>query len=358
MTITFHCKLLTPLFLTGAEKNVPEIRPSSIKGALRWWWRAMNANLPLEELAKAEAALFGSVDKKSPLVVRTSHPPIQNLYQETKTAEESIAKQGNDVGRYLFFSQRMGDNLHNRAFPIGQTFDVIFSAPDEITLKKAVSAFWLLTHFGGLGTRSRRGGGNFEIVKTSDSAGLLSIMDLAFGGQAEQPLATYLKENFEVVKAFLQEKGESAGHHEYSNLMGAEVLWAQNGGDLFSIGKELKDFRFEHAGKSNLVAKAAFGLPLSSKNPQVKNSDEWEVIVDGSDSDRRASPVILREIKYLGKKYALILFLEGKPLNTTVSLRKTTERKAKGTAESYPVDNVLVKAFARKLKHDYSFLSL
>ncbi|MBK8563977.1 MAG: type III-B CRISPR module RAMP protein Cmr1 [Saprospiraceae bacterium] len=36
-TITFTCKTITPMFLNGADGQTPELRPSSIKGVLRYW---------------------------------------------------------------------------------------------------------------------------------------------------------------------------------------------------------------------------------------------------------------------------------------------------------------------------------
>ncbi|MBK9462163.1 MAG: type III-B CRISPR module RAMP protein Cmr1 [Sphingobacteriales bacterium] len=49
-TITFTCETITPMFLSGANQDVPELRPPSIKGALRFWWRAMNGHLSLGDL--------------------------------------------------------------------------------------------------------------------------------------------------------------------------------------------------------------------------------------------------------------------------------------------------------------------
>ncbi|OPX29474.1 MAG: type III-B CRISPR module RAMP protein Cmr1 [Candidatus Omnitrophica bacterium 4484_171] len=46
-TITFECETITPMFLAGADGRTPELRPPSIKGAMRFWWRAMNGHLPL-----------------------------------------------------------------------------------------------------------------------------------------------------------------------------------------------------------------------------------------------------------------------------------------------------------------------
>ena len=58
-TITFTCETITPMFLNGADGTTPELRAPSIKGALRFWWRAMNGHLTIRELQKREVELFG-----------------------------------------------------------------------------------------------------------------------------------------------------------------------------------------------------------------------------------------------------------------------------------------------------------
>ncbi len=42
-SITFECETITPMFLACADGKTPELRPPSIKGLMRFWWRAMNA---------------------------------------------------------------------------------------------------------------------------------------------------------------------------------------------------------------------------------------------------------------------------------------------------------------------------
>ena len=60
-TITFTCQTITPMLMHGADGSTAELRPASIKGVLRFWWRAIHGNLPnIEALKKAEAEIFGS----------------------------------------------------------------------------------------------------------------------------------------------------------------------------------------------------------------------------------------------------------------------------------------------------------
>jgi CRISPR-associated protein Cmr1 len=63
-TIAFECETITPMFLGSADGRTPELRPPSIKGAMRFWWRAMNGHLSLEDVKKEEAELFGGSGEK------------------------------------------------------------------------------------------------------------------------------------------------------------------------------------------------------------------------------------------------------------------------------------------------------
>ncbi|SHO81241.1 CRISPR-associated RAMP Cmr1 [hydrothermal vent metagenome] len=48
--IVFECETITPIFMYGADATIPELRPASIKGVMRFWWRAIHGDLKLDEL--------------------------------------------------------------------------------------------------------------------------------------------------------------------------------------------------------------------------------------------------------------------------------------------------------------------
>jgi CRISPR type III-B/RAMP module RAMP protein Cmr1 len=82
-TETYTLEFLTPCFCAGANQSVAEIRPSAIRGQLRWWFRALGGT------HEQEREVFGGIAKKpediraSSVVVRISdvkpgpawHPP-------------------------------------------------------------------------------------------------------------------------------------------------------------------------------------------------------------------------------------------------------------------------------------------
>lgn len=65
MTVTFECETITPMFLRGPDGRTPELRAPSIKGAMRYWWRAINGHLSPKDLLATESAIFGGTDNKS-----------------------------------------------------------------------------------------------------------------------------------------------------------------------------------------------------------------------------------------------------------------------------------------------------
>ena len=47
------------MFSSGADQAKCEIRVPEIKAAMRFWWRAANSNLKLDELKRRETLIFG-----------------------------------------------------------------------------------------------------------------------------------------------------------------------------------------------------------------------------------------------------------------------------------------------------------
>jgi CRISPR-associated protein Cmr1 len=66
--VSFELEVVTPLFLGGADGKTAELRPPSIRGAMRFWFRAMMGGIVggnIEALKKLEADVFGDTDKAS-----------------------------------------------------------------------------------------------------------------------------------------------------------------------------------------------------------------------------------------------------------------------------------------------------
>ncbi|HWQ41877.1 MAG TPA: type III-B CRISPR module RAMP protein Cmr1 [Desulfosporosinus sp.] len=165
--ITFECEIITPMFLAGADVSKAELRPPSIKGALRFWWRALNGHLPLVDLQQHESAIFGGGGDKavrSALSLRVKYPQRLNTSyglpkNESKTITYGARNINVDLLKYLAYG------AHDRPFiNINESFSVIFQYDNKIDLKSHILLpFYLVSIFGGLGARNRNGFGCFRI---------------------------------------------------------------------------------------------------------------------------------------------------------------------------------------------------
>lgn len=172
-TIEFEC--LTPCFCAGAEQSQPEIRPSAIRGSLRWWFRCLGATLEQEELA------FGGVNsvKSSSVMVRVSSvnakpftPPKTNGQADPLAYilyYSSIA--GNPDGKARFGTgSRWNDT---GALGSGTTFTLhlrqLRKLPDDCIdkLQSAIDAF---SHYGSIGLRVTRGLGALQAKHVNDES--------------------------------------------------------------------------------------------------------------------------------------------------------------------------------------------
>jgi CRISPR-associated protein Cmr1 len=163
-SITFECEVITPMFLAGADGSTPELRPPSIKGALRFWWRALNGHLPLSDLKKMEGEIFGDTEKRSSIVIKPciiknieevqiSNTPHHNRNYYHK--DNNNCNFGNN-GNSCFKSKKRKARLYK--FEL----DIIFNPTKitEILVKALITNTFLL---GGIGKRSRRGFGSVSI---------------------------------------------------------------------------------------------------------------------------------------------------------------------------------------------------
>jgi hypothetical protein len=144
-------EVLTPLFNRGAYQDTPEVRAPSIRGMVRWWFRALGGD------ADDEKQLFGGMKRfgrrtanevmASRLVFRVRNAPQP---KPGFTAQTLPHKQG-------------GQASPQAAFPTGARFQLsVQSRLGELSLEEETKArnaleVWLL--LGALGLRANRAAG-------------------------------------------------------------------------------------------------------------------------------------------------------------------------------------------------------
>lgn len=182
----YHCEVITPMFLSGADQKEAEIRTQSIKGALRFWWRAIHVkNSSLEDMKKRENKIFGSTEVKSAVEIKIdglqSTTSIEKLPKgETFEVVSSKMKHPIRLGiiDYLAYGlhkyvPRQGNQYIRPYIENSKKFTLTVYSPKDFWEEINVSLSALI-NFGGLGARSRNGFGSIY----SDNAEDLELNDL------------------------------------------------------------------------------------------------------------------------------------------------------------------------------------
>lgn len=202
-TITFTCELLTPLFMYGADQQTPELRPSGIKGALRFWWRAIQAEQDCRILREKEASIFGAADEKfgrSKLIIEIQGDKLTTGSLKESDFNEVVKRKiqkGNGYGRnayqsiirYLGYGPIQFRDA-NSCFLPGSNFLMKLSIQnDAISDEELVKIVHLMGLFGGLGSRTRNGFGRF-ITTSNPEQRLTELLKDLSGPDSELPAYT------------------------------------------------------------------------------------------------------------------------------------------------------------------------
>lgn len=149
----YEMEIVTPMFLGGANQNEAELRIPSIKGMLRFWWRALYGTDDLEQTKNKESAIFGNVDYKSPTTIIFKN---QNII----TSNEKLDKNNFSIYEYLAYGYRIKNNIKNYIEP-ESSFSIKLSTLKVKEIDNSINA---LCSFGGLGSKSRNGFGSLKII--------------------------------------------------------------------------------------------------------------------------------------------------------------------------------------------------
>ncbi len=166
-------RIVTPMFLGGADQQAEDIRPSSVKGMLRFWWRALNWSRlrgvagatdtsALSKLHDEEARLFGSAanDKTGGQGVFLLSVKQQKITPHTWLKVESQISYLLGMGLYHFKNGVTRSSMAGE-FSVALRFRDSAKQDERASVLSALQAFGLL---GGLGSRQRRGLGSVSMT--------------------------------------------------------------------------------------------------------------------------------------------------------------------------------------------------
>ncbi|MCY4674685.1 MAG: type III-B CRISPR module RAMP protein Cmr6 [Bacteroidetes bacterium] len=190
-------ELVSPAFLAGANQKQKDcdLRGATLRGLLRWWWRAMYAGkIDLKTLRMLETAIWGGVKSRSPV-----HSPIKNPKKKDESGSPvhiAVRRMPGDEPRQYteskdflrntttlglnYTTYGMAESKENRWYrPEKTRWKIVFTvrdtwihmeekpgmklAADEVE-RQASAALWLLCRYGGVGAKSRKGFGSLADI--------------------------------------------------------------------------------------------------------------------------------------------------------------------------------------------------
>ncbi|WP_438032107.1 type III-B CRISPR module RAMP protein Cmr1 [Sorangium sp. So ce204] len=380
--------VLTPLFLGGASQTA-ELRAPSIKGVMRFWYRALDP-----EFAKHEPILFGNGgnDARQSLL-RLRCRPGERIQEHMRWRDaradqfdEGSGRQTRNGLTYLGFPFSMRGNEERTALRPGARFslDVSWHRPapeDRQPLRVALASVWALGHFGSLGMRARRGFGAVTLTGwrllagdgQTVADGDLEALPLLHRTAGAAEWAAGARRGIDVVRGWFGQftaggAGKARSRHPHFGPQADFVLGADKArrddwrGAVLSLGRALQDARQrtppDYGEVKNHVlfevregglriqrapARATFGLPLTFRFGSVPRGKS--VTFAPVDEERHGSLLLLRPVLVGDSLSSLFLRLDGDVpgIDTPVGLRGSGRSLA-------PAAQNAMDEFIRKLK--------
>lgn len=334
--------MVTPLFLGGADpSHVVELRAPSIKGALRFWWRALawsrcggdlDTTRKLDKIRKEEQEIFGAAgDDHNRLGQASFGLRARWLSGPSPLAgtEPRSLTSGKPEASYLSYGviNRGQGNAPRPCYQPEGRFELTLYAlkrTDEesgfhSSLPDAIKLFGLL---GGLGGRSRRGWGSVTLTELGGEGGTLQWQAPRNLAQYRDALASILGNTARAPESNYSAFGKGARLHIFG--VGADALTV-----LDQLGQAYQAFRREQDNRSFI-----FGLPHSRFR---------------GGADRRASPLLFHVHKLSGQYAVAATFLRA-PFLEQQPCWKEYEK-----IERF-LDQLPVKLNATGLKQEYRVL--
>lgn len=355
ITETRKYRLITPLFGGGVKAQeadpITVIRGPSVRGQLRFWWRATRGgqfNGNLDAMRKAEQAIWGSATKKDDK--NTGPSKVQVVVTEVTRgqSQKSVPVKNRKTGKfeqihvgepksplsYVAFPLRKEDNKPAGELLEGVTFSLHIEYPSSqtpkglteieektLTIQDEVQAtLWAWETFGGIGARTRRGFGALQLLSVNGKSvqpptdidrylqdnlpkfirnGMhpkgvphLSLSIIALPKSKSTDATETWKFLFQKMRDFRQARYPDKHNYAYGRSK-----WPEPD----SIRRFTKKHSPGHEPQHRVTDKyprAQFGLPIiiQFKKDDVKAGDPSQHTLRPSDSERWASPLILRPI--------------------------------------------------------------
>lgn len=243
---TIKCKVITPMFSFGANKDMPELRPTELKGLMRYVYRITQQDKSIKNLFNEESEIFGSTSIPSPLRLQMIAESDIMPVKKSLTLHRGYIE--------CYDRNRKRNEIKFLSIDVDFTFNIILrlrnstkeDTPYKAETPRKIDISWyedmmrLSFYLSGMGKRTRRARGCVwidEEEKTAEEtiADILSLLNkVANTGQNKEKEICYIpedKEGFYVQRGKLIEPKKMAKENRpviqkisFGNVVHADTL--------------------------------------------------------------------------------------------------------------------------------------
>jgi CRISPR-associated protein Cmr1 len=165
--IEFEIEVITPMFLHGADTACAELRVPSLKGILRFWWRATSGIEEIRKLKEEEGKLFGDTSSKATTIIRIEHTGKITVNKDFKQRGATFKVHNRPVFILDYLAYGMHTNVKGKKnnvdqkehIPPGSCFKLLIECEEKNADQVLRALAWMIC-YGGIGARNRNGFGS------------------------------------------------------------------------------------------------------------------------------------------------------------------------------------------------------
>ncbi|MEH6626604.1 MAG: type III-B CRISPR module RAMP protein Cmr1 [Motiliproteus sp.] len=366
--VVCHMRLVTPAFIgSGDGQCADTLSPASLKGALRFWWRACrwdallaecqgDSSLALKTLQQREADMFGSANANSSHQSRVLIKPVMPISKGNFDLKQVENKRGFQYLAGLGLYHFRDGFLRKALNPFDFTLTLVcrdLDTEQERQLGEALLAMGLL---GGIGSRARKGFGSLALQS-------IEGLDIAVPSSPAELRATISSLGPWVSKALPPYTAFSAGSridvvspsakdalNTLDDIGQEQMLYrgfGRNGKVLDKVAE--RNFKADHDNVQRAISdgridaapeRAVFGLP---HNYFFSSGGKMDINPEGY--ERRSSPLFMHLHEFKSGEHCVILSLlpaQFLPAGTGLEFKPGSGRSFTLSASKSEVDwNVL-----------------
>lgn len=384
VSATFHIN--TPIFAAGSNQKQAELTPTTIKGVMRFWWRALNwsrirlscdnKESAFKKLHNEEAKLFGSTADDNKSRGGQGYCLINTLKLEEASQSNIWNYNGNQSGLNYLLGQGLYSfktGVTRNALTAGRSFKIDFTIDSKAYLQ-VIDTLRIIGLLGGFGSRSRHGLGSVTLIELRQIDTMTNQSDLIkFESEAKLALTELLDryqchKNSELppLSAFYKNTRidivsiTNKDSLDLLNIVGEEAQLYRSYGRSGKINGEIaeQNFTADHDFTLNLFTatpntiqhpkRVVFGLPHNYFYSGITTRGHSANI--DSSTGRRASPLI-QHIHKNKDQYQLIQCLlksEFLPIGAKIKIAARKGNESKKASVNPDIDWTVITDFMNR----------